>query len=37
MIMESSIKEFKLPKVFADKWLTALRSGDYEQTKEMIS
>lgn len=36
MIMESSIKEFKLPKVFADKWLTALRSGDYEQTKEML-
>lgn len=29
--METATKEFKLPKEFAKKWLTALRSGKYLQ------
>lgn len=26
-------KKYKLPKEFAEKWVTALRSGEYKQTK----
>ena len=30
------MKKYKLPKEFAEKWLTALRSGDYEQGNEHL-
>lgn len=29
-------KEYKLPKAFAEKWLTALRSGEYKQAQETL-
>lgn len=29
-------KEYKLPKAFADKWLTALRSGEYKQGQSAL-
>jgi hypothetical protein len=29
-------KEFRLPKAFAEKWLTALRSGKYKQTTSVL-
>ena len=31
-----NVKDFKLPKVFAEKWLIALRSGVYSQGREML-
>lgn len=30
------MKEFKLPKHFAEKWIKALRSGKYHQTTEIL-
>lgn len=30
------MKKYRLPKEFAEKWLTALRSGDYEQGSECL-
>ncbi len=30
------MKQFKLPKEFAEKWLIALRSGEYEQGEEEL-
>ncbi len=30
------MKQFKLPKEFAEKWITALRSGEYKQGESML-
>lgn len=34
--MEAKEKKFRLPKEFAEKWLAALRSGEYKQGKSLL-